>query len=90
MSLPLCAKCGNSHYLWETCSGNDKKTLGDTEDKPNKEYFDPRQFSAPARAVDYAQEMKDLTEKVESLERLIKHIFDGHVLINGQFVRPPL
>lgn len=24
-------------------------------------------------------------EKLESVERLLKHIFDGHVLINGEF-----
>jgi hypothetical protein len=28
-----------------------------------------------------------LIEKTESLEKLIKHVFDGHVLIDGQFVR---
>lgn len=34
---------------------------------------------------DYTQEIKDLTGRVESLENYIKSIFDGHVLINGQF-----
>lgn len=41
-------------------------------------------FKAPQRQ-DYSQEIKDLTERVESLESLIRSIFDGHVLINGQF-----
>ena len=39
----------------------------------------------PSRQRDYSEEINNLTERVESLEGLIKSIFDGHVLINGQF-----
>ena len=41
-------------------------------------------FRGPQKQ-DYTQEIIDLTERVKSLENLIKSIFDGHVLINGQF-----
>lgn len=34
---------------------------------------------------DYSVEIDNLTERIESLENLIKNIFDGHVLIDGQF-----
>jgi len=33
------------------------------------------------------KELKELIERVESLENLIKMTFGGHVLINGQFVK---
>lgn len=43
-------------------------------------------FKGP-RGQDYTQEIQDLTDRVESLENYIKAIFDGHVLINGQFCK---
>lgn len=30
-----------------------------------------------------------LIERVDALEKLIRHIFGGHVLINGRFVQIP-
>jgi len=40
----------------------------------------------PKNQKDYSKEINDLTERIESLERFIKNIFDGHVLIDGRFV----
>lgn len=46
--------------------------------------FDSGFLSYP-RNHDYSIEINNLTERVENIENLIKSIFDGHVLINGQF-----
>lgn len=41
----------------------------------------------PEPYVNKDQQIKDLAERVEALERLINVTFNGHVLIDGQFVK---
>jgi hypothetical protein len=48
--------------------------------------FIPFGGSSVPNSQDYSAEIEALTKRVESLERLIKSIFDGHVLIDGKFV----
>ena len=51
---------------------------------PYKKEFSGGFLSQPGHS-DYSVEINNLTERIESLENLIKNIFDGHVLIGGQF-----
>lgn len=44
-------------------------------------------FEKPKPYVKKDQAIKKLTERVEALERLVQITFNGHVLINGQFVK---
>ena len=52
-----------------------------------KPSFDHRKgFVSNQEGQDTSVEIEALKERVEALERLIKLTFNGHVLINGQFV----
>ena len=42
-------------------------------------------FIPSYKSQDYSTEINNLTERIENLERLLKNIFDGHVLIDGKF-----
>lgn len=44
-------------------------------------------FEKPEPYVKKDEKIKELTERVEALENLIKITFDGHVLIDGRFVK---
>ena len=80
---------GEQRNLTEENVDELKRKLGRMkEDNPDLEYrFFPQEDTADDRAFTDRELIQELIDKVEKLDRRLALIFDGHVLMNGQFVK---
>ena len=70
-------------WIKESSMGMQQNT-GDSNVGFLKACFDEK-ISPTKKEIDTRLQIEELSERIISLENLIRYIFDGHILLNGQF-----